>query len=842
MPFVSDNARVATCHQTVRLNQMSTIGSEKTSPLCETVVQVCQIRFFLYCAVFAVVMQFVSSTTEADEPLQEPIQKDSLKLTLERWASIQKTAQQKGPIQPGTLGPSAAKLLPRLRELLPEADIGSKLVLSRAIWQISGKAEEPANALAEIISAANRWRCEDAVYQFYEMGSASFCVFPAILALSKDPRDAVRACAVNVLGAFGPEHKRETEEHLLVAINDKSPQVRLAASEALVKVGGSVKNAIETLVDIISQPMEIVHAVWKATPEERLLVSAIEAIGKLEEEAVDAVRPLCSHLNSPNINVRQAAASALGKIGPGAEPAIPQLRIAMRDTESSAVPMVHIVISAGDEAAKALGSIGPAAVPELIAALKDISKVARVRAIRVLGGNRGAARKTAIPIAAKLSDKSATVRLEAIKALGKLGKEGNLAAPALTKFLFTSCGLTSFPSGSGIGLTEQFSSEALLALRSIEATETQVVPVLLDSLGWKENPTLESIAVIRQYPNRITELVSPLRRLLADENLGAACALATLGVSDRKIQTILADNLIDDQGVNSVAALGIGQLIAHGIKLDEVVSAQLSAAKEYYSISILTILFRLKPDDESTLSALMSAMRDFNPMFTSEIDLEEAEAALVDLIHHPRVKDALLKDLDNRPVLIRSHYLSPRILIAANQNQEEAFKCLERELALKDNISEFAGIVDLLGKRPLSEPAKALLVQLLGCEERRIVGGDFHSGGGELRMVGDRAARALVRQHAVSALVEQLTNTGAQVRVRVVRALGACGAVAVAPKLIGLAKDSDPRVRLEVIKTIGRFGTEHFEKRIELRPVLESATGDRLRTVRDQASRELLRW
>lgn len=308
---------------------MSTIDCKKIIPMCETVVKESYIRSFLYWAVFAAVLQIALNTTVASEPFQEPSQEPTLKLTLEMWKSIQTTAQQKGPIQPGSLGSAAEKFLPRMRELLPDADVSSKLDLARAIWQISGKAADSAIALAEILGTDYRYRREDAVYQFHEMGSASFCAFPAILALSKDPRDAVRECAINVLGAFGPEHKRETEEHLLDATNDKSLQVRLAASEALVKDG---------------------------------------------------------------------------------------------------------------------------------------SKFASSRAIRILGENRGAARQTAIPIAAKLSDRSAMVRIEAIKALGKLGKEANFAAPALAKFLFTSGGLTSFPSGSGIGRTEQFSAEALLKI------------------------------------------------------------------------------------------------------------------------------------------------------------------------------------------------------------------------------------------------------------------------------------------------------------------------------------------------------------------------------------------
>lgn len=56
------------------------------------------------------------------------------------------------------------------------------------------------------------------------------------------------------------------------------------------------------------------------------------------------------------------------------------------------------------------------------------------------------------------------------------------------------------------------------------------------------------------------------------------------------------------------------------------------------------------------------------------------------------------------------------------------------------------------------------------------------------------------------------------------------------------AQDSDPSVRLEIIKLAGRIGLEDPDKRNELRPVLENATKDRRRSVTDAALRTLKRW
>ena len=123
-----------------------------------------------------------------------------------------------------------------------------------------------------------------------------------------------------------------------------------------------------------------------------------------------------------------------------------------------------------------------------------------------------------------------------------------------------------------------------------------------------------------------------------------------------------------------------------------------------------------------------------------------------------------------------------------------------------------------------------------------MVDGDFYGNGGEKRIVGDRAALALVRHNEVSALSNALGSDNAMVRIRAVRALGACGVQAITPKLVELAKDSEASVRKEVIRTLGKIGREHPEIRDELRPILEVATKDGRRSVSDEAVRMLKRW
>jgi len=631
---------------------------------------------------------------------------------------------------------------------------------------------------------------------------------------------------------------------LLEQLKDSNHRVRIAASLALLKIDLALKEAIETLVEVVSKVAEDTPDPSKEKLQEELLIAAIDAIGLFEGEAVEAVLPISLHLNSRNLNIRAAAAIAIEKIGPGAEEAIPLLGIAMRDTESHSVPIIHMVVDPGDDAARALGSIGLAAVPILLDSLNDPEAVVRIRAARELGRIQEAARQTVIPLMAKLSDANAGVRLEAIKALGRLGKESNAVAPALTKFLFTTEALISFPSGGGIGITDPISPEALRALRSIEASEAQIVPVILDALARNENLTLEAVAVLRQYPNRSNAFEIPLRRLLGEKKLGAACALAALGANDSAIQAVLAKNLIENRRVNSVAALGIGQLVAHGVTLEDAVFAQLSVAagNRHVPLAIWTILLRLTPGDNAAVAGFMVAARNASSLFDPEIDWEEAESALVELIGHQSVHDAVFKELDNPGNLIQSQFLSARVLITSNQKQEQAFACIERECSRNGEMPQFGRVAEFLFKLRPSEQSRSLLVKLLARDDAYVVHGCFSGNGSEKLIVGDRAALALVHHNEVSALSNQLASDNVMVRLRVVRALAACGVPAITPKLVEMAKDLEASVRKEVIRTLGKIGLEHPEMRNELRPVLEAATQDGRRSVSDEAVRMLKRW
>ena len=159
-----------------------------------------------------------------------------------------------------------------------------------------------------------------------------------------------------------------------------------------------------------------------------------------------------------DMRVREAAAEALGKIGPEEVPALIK---ALGDENS-------YVRSA---AAEALGKIGPEAVPALIRALGDEDSSVRWRAAYTLGEIGPEAKEAVLALIRALGDEDSSVRWRAARALGKIGPEAKEAVPALIEALGDK--------------DEQVREAAAEALGKIGSEAKEAVPALIKALGDK---------------------------------------------------------------------------------------------------------------------------------------------------------------------------------------------------------------------------------------------------------------------------------------------------------------------------------------------------------------------
>ncbi|MDB5306945.1 MAG: repeat protein [Gemmataceae bacterium] len=148
------------------------------------------------------------------------------------------------------------------------------------------------------------------------------------------------------------------------------------------------------------------------------LVKESEVDGKKLSEWAELLR-------GKDVVQRQGAVLALAKFGPEA---VPQLARALTDKE---------VVNVRLWAAHALGKMGPkakAAAPQLAAALKDDSGLVRVEVAKALW--KVAADKAAVTaLAQALADADPSTRHLAAEALGEVGPSAKAAAPALVRAL-----------------------------------------------------------------------------------------------------------------------------------------------------------------------------------------------------------------------------------------------------------------------------------------------------------------------------------------------------------------------------------------------------------------------
>jgi HEAT repeat protein/lysophospholipase L1-like esterase len=245
-----------------------------------------------------------------------------------------------------------------------------------------------------------------AAWALGRVGPAAGPAWPRLLHLLHDEDPLVRAGAAYALGEIGSGATRAVPG-LIARLADLDERVRWRAADALGKIGPGT-GAVDALAKLVRDA---------AGPGRGL---AAEALGRVGPEARSAVPDLIAATSDPRPDVRWRAIWALGRIGPAAAQAVPALRAALADADLRW------------RAAEALGRIGlpaVAAAPDLIRLLHDPSSTVRWRAATALGAM--GARQAVPALAAATSDPAENVRLAAVTDLAQLGANPSLVEPVL---------------------------------------------------------------------------------------------------------------------------------------------------------------------------------------------------------------------------------------------------------------------------------------------------------------------------------------------------------------------------------------------------------------------------
>src|SRR5438874_2098110 len=252
-----------------------------------------------------------------------------------------------------------------------------------------------------------------------------------------------------------------------------------------------------------------------------LLWVVLSASGLSAAQPVDVSR-VAGGLQSSLAAEKYAAADALADLGPGAQPAVPQLVAALASPD----------IELRWRAARALGVIGdPQAIPALRKQTADSQALVRAQAIFALGRLKSSDADSLATIVAHLTDADAQVRRASVRALRMIEAPRQTTTPLIVKLL-----------------NDSDPAVAMRALSTIAEGGVEMVPALTAALEQKEARYWACLA-LAEIGAQAKAAVPGLVKALADERpevrLQAAVALGEIGAEAKPAAGALVKLLED---------------------------------------------------------------------------------------------------------------------------------------------------------------------------------------------------------------------------------------------------------------------------------------------------------
>jgi len=145
-------------------------------------------------------------------------------------------------------------------------------------------------------------------YGFSALGATAKPAVPALIELLQDKNPRVRACAALSLGLIGPEAESAIPA-LLPLLDERNQGITILESMGALR---SIHKRPDIVIPALLQFLNGARRDWNyAAP-------ALEALGWYGKEAKSTVPAIEEYLDDPDINKRNAAFNALGKIDPEA--------------------------------------------------------------------------------------------------------------------------------------------------------------------------------------------------------------------------------------------------------------------------------------------------------------------------------------------------------------------------------------------------------------------------------------------------------------------------------------------------------------------------------------------
>lgn len=314
----------------------------------------------------------------------------------------------------GQFGATGAAAVPNLAKLLKDSDDNVRREAVEALGRIGPAAS---SAVPDLVAALRDSQGAVTVHAAQALGHMGPEAARPVAATLKDPQ--LRKLALLILADLGPAAKGAVPD-LVGLLTDKDVDIRREAQAALAQIGPGASAAIPNLVAMVNDEAspgpsragaafalvkigaraEVLPILAKTVDAGDKNLRDVSAWGLVTLEPANpdyirkAVPVLVDGLSREMDLVRRESAATLGRLGPSAQAAVPELAKAFENEKSVPVQM---------EIVQALAEIGPGAagaMPAVLAALNDAVPPMRYRGCYA-AGKIGAAAKDAVPVLTK---------------------------------------------------------------------------------------------------------------------------------------------------------------------------------------------------------------------------------------------------------------------------------------------------------------------------------------------------------------------------------------------------------------------------------------------------------
>jgi HEAT repeat protein len=288
-----------------------------------------------------------------------------------------------------------------------------------------------------------------AIQMLSEAAGVSDSVVPALANGLKDQDDRVRVAAVEALGRIG--------EGALTAVPDLVEVSRRRggywtgtnwqelSKKALVRIGPAaipelfrIKGCDTFIADVLGEmgpaaaPQAIDYLInCLHSGNQNVQMAAAEALGSVGAESSRVVGELIGCLNDPDEYVRRRVIDALATVGPLATSSLIELIAESLEAAARSQPRDSLPIYAADVFER-IGANAVEAIPYLLAMLRIRNNRFQIAAIRALGQIRAADSEVVNVLVTKLGSVDEEVRAASA---GALGRFGSIAIPCLLEAL-----------------------------------------------------------------------------------------------------------------------------------------------------------------------------------------------------------------------------------------------------------------------------------------------------------------------------------------------------------------------------------------------------------------------